>query len=94
MPTSQSACRSDINLGFFWDRFHQVSSLLLPQDFEDTLDAWMAEFHTLLTFDAAVSGPAMQLVLLPSHIFLMSTIQVTWGLAAACLVWGRMIVTA
>lgn len=24
------------------------------QDFEDTLDAWMAEFHTLLTFEATL----------------------------------------
>lgn len=24
------------------------------QDFENTLDAWMAEFHTLLTFEASL----------------------------------------
>jgi len=30
----------------------------LTQEFEDTLDEWMAEFHTLLTFDAALPAYA------------------------------------
>ena len=40
----------------------RIGSAELPplwlQEFEDTLDKWMAEFHTILTFDAVVIAPA------------------------------------
>jgi hypothetical protein len=32
----------------------QAASACCVQDFENTLDAWMAEFHTLLTFEAVL----------------------------------------
>ena len=36
--------------------FYSLNSPGLTQAFEDTLDAWMAEFHALLTFETAAVG--------------------------------------